>query len=214
MKPWLMALAFASGRRLLTQTLTSTDTSWTAPDGVTVIEELRGRGSAGEAATYEPENITISSVSRRSAQSGGSATTRGTVFNAAAPETEKFRGSGARSVSYTQRTYTVGPDNLVQSTSTARTARVRGDRIDSSFTGGTAASQITYDDSSATVRVRIEVRQNGSTGAAATGFGKTFPGGFDGPASFTTFTKVAIVPGQAYPVSIPVGGSIIISYYV
>lgn len=52
-----------------------------------------------------------------------------------------------------------------------------------------------------------------TTGAAATGFGKTFPGGFGGPASNTTFNNVAVTPLNPYQVIVPAGGSITITYY-
>lgn len=53
-----------------------------------------------------------------------------------------------------------------------------------------------------------------TTGASATGFGKTFPGGVGGPATITKFDNVAIIGGQASaPLSIPAGASITISYY-
>lgn len=52
-----------------------------------------------------------------------------------------------------------------------------------------------------------------TTGAAATGFGKTFPGGVGGPATNTTFENVAVTPGQAHPLNIPAGASITITYY-
>lgn len=52
-----------------------------------------------------------------------------------------------------------------------------------------------------------------TTGANATGFGKTFPGGVGGPASAVSFNDVAVVAGQPYNMVIPAGGSITISYY-
>jgi len=52
-----------------------------------------------------------------------------------------------------------------------------------------------------------------TTGASATGFGLTFPGGDGGPASTTTFTNVTVSPGS-YALSIPSGGSITIIYFV
>jgi hypothetical protein len=53
-----------------------------------------------------------------------------------------------------------------------------------------------------------------TTGASATGFGKTFPGGVGGPATVTKFDNVAITGGQpSAPLNIPAGASITISYY-
>ena len=42
----------------------------------------------------------------------------------------------------------------------------------------------------------------GSPGSPTSGFGKTFPAGASNtPASLTTFTNVAVTPGQSYPIS-------------
>lgn len=50
-------------------------------------------------------------------------------------------------------------------------------------------------------------------GAAASGIGKTFPGGADGPATLVNFPNVGITPGSSYPLSIPSGGSITLTYW-
>lgn len=61
----------------------------------------------------------------------------------------------------------------------------------------------------------------GSAGTAATGFGKTFPGGtLTGSeptrtavaASTTTFTNVPVTPGASYAIVVPSGGSLTITY--
>lgn len=52
-----------------------------------------------------------------------------------------------------------------------------------------------------------------TTGASASGFGKTFPGGVGGPASLTSFTDVAVTQLASYQLTVPVGGSITITYY-
>lgn len=52
-----------------------------------------------------------------------------------------------------------------------------------------------------------------TTGPASTGFGKTFPGGVGVPASTTSFTNVAVTGGSSYPLVVPSGGSITITYY-
>lgn len=52
----------------------------------------------------------------------------------------------------------------------------------------------------------------GTNGTASTAFGKTFPGGAEGPAPTTSYSNVAVTPGQAYPVSIPPGGYITITF--
>lgn len=51
-----------------------------------------------------------------------------------------------------------------------------------------------------------------TTGAATTGFNKTFPGGAGGAASLTSFTNVAVIPGSSYSVVVPSGGTLTITY--
>lgn len=51
-----------------------------------------------------------------------------------------------------------------------------------------------------------------TTGASATAFGKTFPGGTGGAASTTTFSNIPITPGATYSIVVPSGGSITITY--
>lgn len=53
-----------------------------------------------------------------------------------------------------------------------------------------------------------------TTGTSATGFGKVFPGGVGGPASDVTFTNVPVTAMASYPVVVPTGGSITITYKV
>lgn len=53
-----------------------------------------------------------------------------------------------------------------------------------------------------------------TTGASATGFGKTFPGGTGGAATPVPYNNVAVTPGASYPLVVPSGGSITITYYV
>jgi hypothetical protein len=53
-----------------------------------------------------------------------------------------------------------------------------------------------------------------TTGANATGFGKVFPGGVGGPAADVTFSNVPVTAIASYPVTVPLGGSITITYKV
>lgn len=54
-----------------------------------------------------------------------------------------------------------------------------------------------------------------TTGASATGVGKTFPGSTGNVAQTpTVFTNVAVTPGASYNIVVPTGGSVTISYYV
>lgn len=50
------------------------------------------------------------------------------------------------------------------------------------------------------------------TGASTTAFGYTFPGGTGGPASPTTYNNIPVTPGASYPIVVPSGGSLTITY--
>lgn len=52
-----------------------------------------------------------------------------------------------------------------------------------------------------------------TTGANATGFGITFPGGVGGTAPTTTYNNVAVTPATSYPLVVPSGATIQITYY-
>jgi hypothetical protein len=53
-----------------------------------------------------------------------------------------------------------------------------------------------------------------TTGASASGFGKVFPGGVGGPASTVTYDNVAVTALASYPVVVPSGALITITYKV
>lgn len=53
-----------------------------------------------------------------------------------------------------------------------------------------------------------------TTGASASGFGKVFPGGVGKPATAVTYNNVAVTALASYPVVVPAGGSITITYKV
>lgn len=61
---------------------------------------------------------------------------------------------------------------------------------------------------------RIVGASSATTGASASGFGKVFPGGVGGPASTFTYNNVAVTALASYPVVVPSGASITITYRV
>ena len=70
------------------------------------------------------------------------------------------------------------------------------------------------------VRVGYNPVYLGSNGSAATGLGKTFPGGtydfatgIGGAAPTTNFSNVAVTPSSSYSIVVPSGASISISFY-
>lgn len=53
----------------------------------------------------------------------------------------------------------------------------------------------------------------GTTGADATGFGFTFPGGVQTAATTFTYNNVSVTSGSSYPVVVPSGATIQITFY-
>ena len=54
---------------------------------------------------------------------------------------------------------------------------------------------------------------NATFGPDTTAFGKTFPGGYGGPASSASFTQVPVNPGQEYTLVVASGGSLSFNYF-
>ncbi|NHZ41818.1 hypothetical protein [Massilia aquatica] len=52
-----------------------------------------------------------------------------------------------------------------------------------------------------------------TNGAPASAFGRTFPGGVGGPANQLSDGDFAVAPGQPYPIGVPPGGWVSLSYY-
>lgn len=63
-------------------------------------------------------------------------------------------------------------------------------------------------------KTRTAGGSDATTGASATGFGKVFPGGSGGLATTVTYTNVAVTALASYPVVVPNGASITITYKV
>ena len=192
----------------------NSNTTWTAPAGVTVLATLTGEGTDGQPAVYGVGTVSLIICSGDSEQVGGSTVSRYSAIQTGANEWNKFSGTGTRTVSFQRTRYFTGTDNLTRTTVSSASAVVRGEPIDlqtSSYTG-----DFTYANVNSTYcRGVIEVRQSASTtGASATAFGKTFPGGAGGPAVQATYLNEPVTPGQSYSIVVPTGATVQITYYV
>lgn len=192
------------------KTFTSNEV-WTAPAGVTSIN-ITGKGQDGSPATWTATSISVMGCTKSSFnQPGGSLTSKNDAVADGAVSAGAFvGGTGERTVSYERVTYTVGPDNLSVRSSFTLSRTVRGS---ASVSSGSTSGNITHTPSSLTsVSVSVESKSGGSTGASATGFGYTFPGGSGGAATPATYTNVTVGPGNPYSVVVPSGGSITITW--
>lgn len=66
-------------------------------------------------------------------------------------------------------------------------------------------------------RYVLEIHDEGNyvpptTGASASAFGKTFPGGAGGPAVITRYSNIRVISRASYPITVPVGGFVTIIY--
>ena len=212
--------------RLVTQTFT-TSTTWVAPSSVRLLTTLVGEGADGTPGYWEGLYTTLHEVIR-TADTGSSATLDwGPLYSSSQaaisalnsggagprfapsgiPEVFYFINStdnyfpGANYTGYLDGKYIRGTATLGVFGSPLTSGQVLYSQLNSSFTGW-------YIDGT------MEVYRDGTNGAPTTGFGYTFPGGVEGPASPVTYNNVTVTPNASYVLNVPAGGSIVISYYV
>jgi hypothetical protein len=208
MAPWMLALITGS-RRLVTQTFTS-NTTFTVPYGVSRVN-LSGKGQDGAAAVFASQTLDLFFCSLVSS-SGGVPISAASAGSFGANQATLFDGAGVRTVNYTSRNYQIDSSDLTAYYDTAISVIVSGT---GSASISTTSGNLTQANSSTNYgRYTIAVQQSpASTGADTTAFGKTFAGGVAGPATPASFTDVAVTENTAYPIVVPAGGSLTISYY-
>lgn len=215
MSPWLLAL-IGAGQELVTQTFTSNG-SFTVPLGVSKVN-LSGKGQDG-AASYSGTQLAYAAGDTVTGHFNGTGTVSGAYswsdFQDLASRVAQVNGGGNGNFYYNiydgylnTNTYTLSSAQTTYNDAVPGTASMwtsPGWHVSGAVLGndyGYSAVQYTQ-----TYTVPA------TTGANTTGFGKTFPGGAGGPASVTSFTDVAVTENTSYPVTVPTGGSLTISYY-
>lgn len=209
-----------SGQQLITETFTSS-TTWTAPAGVTNLISAEGKGSDDTESYWNGYfvNIFIGPSCGGSSQLGSTLpwssviSQMDSMVSAANQVTTNSAGATGYSVIWNYSYLWCNTQNqwLLGSVFSARTSERwrRVGTLANPITGSGNVPTSTYTNYSATGGT-LERFIEGTAGTAATGFGRTFPGG----ASPTTFTDITVTPGQSYTLSIPSpGGYISISYY-
>lgn len=234
---------FTSAQVLTTVTFTS-NTTWTAPAYLSNVVSMTGNGTNAASDSYP--GITDSTTIYRCAREAGSGGVSGTYdwsyvynnlqawisfINTGTPGT-RSAGQIGRSFSnlyriYSDNTFVSTPDSVVPAGSNGFAPEYFqiGTGADNSAFSVPASGTITYANtptSNATnsVRVSFSPVYLGSDGSAATGLGKTFPGGtydfatgIGSAAPTTNFSNVAVTPSSSYSIVVPSGASISISYY-
>lgn len=229
---------FTSGLSLTTVTFTS-NTTWVAPAYVSNLVLMTGHGTNATSDNYSGDtSITTIYRAQREIFSGGSSTTHDwseiynnlqawiSFLNTGTPGT---RSAGPIDAFYSNA-YSINSDNTYNFFNSPPSPGYGSFRY---FQVGTASNQsdfsvpssgtITYagtPSGSNQVRIGYNAVYLGGDGAAATGVGKTFPGGtynfstgIGGPYPTTNFTNVTVTPSSSYSIVVPSGASISISFY-
>lgn len=205
----MMMLAASGKLESFTETFTG-NTTWVAPEGVTTVN-LVGNGQSGQPAGTETRTAALVSVIYSTSGSGAGPAVNdwSNMHGAATGRVATIDGGGT--VTYTQVglvTYANGTETLDGSNVTlngvvpgSASLITTGGWQTSGAIGASGNAIVQYLESAAA-----------TTGASATGFGETFPGGVGGPATPVTHDNVAVTPSASYPLVIPSGGSITITY--
>lgn len=220
----------ARSGKLITQTFTS-NTTWTAPLTTGYLVSAAGYGSA---ATSDAYTSTLSIGNFGAFPTGGTNRTNppfaqwADVYSAlVSAQNTIAANSGTNLVSFTvsARPYFIGSDDTWDDLSVGLSYWIAGSTYTTTPSGSPPTSgNITYTSLGGSFKgwtLQTPGYVLGSAGSAATGFGKTFPGGtLTGSeptrtavaASTTTFTNVPVTPGASYAIVVPSGGSLTITY--
>ena len=198
---------FSRKLELFTQTFASNAT-WIAPPGVNVLATLSGRGAPGNASNVISIGYTIVSVSYQpSGTSGvGGSFDWTSPYSYAQSVASDMNADGA--ASWVQYFIDVWPDQSNRTTS-QNPLSDSGNNRDWYATGPSSGPAT----SNGSVSIHGTYNVPATTGAAATAFGKTFAGGTGGAAPTNSYTDVAITSGNSYPIVVPAGGQVTISYF-
>jgi hypothetical protein len=177
-----------SSTRQVTETFTSASPkTWVCPPGVTNLDVASGKGAAGTPATAgSPGYSTYDTHYIHYYQRKSPPDGNGGI--------DKVDGG------WTYGTYGTAPNNYCDPVK-AETGSTVYDASQECY----EFTQHNYPPTPGTAA---------TTGASSTGFNRTFPGGTGGAASTTTFNNVPVVPNNPYPLVIPTGGTITITYTV
>lgn len=205
------------GSTPVTVTFTS-NTDWVAPS--TTLLTVTGHGASGApAGGTTSHSVPVSSlVFNGNSHVAGALTphtySRASLQDVATAAVAAFNVGGSvtfRSVGITcfsdnwQGVSDVGTNirnNVVANSSGIITNTLNGTgAIDYILQGGNETIEVGYD--------QVSVM---TTGADATGFSKTFPGGVGGAASSVTFNNVGVIANTHYSIVVPSGGQIQITY--
>lgn len=218
----------ASSGTLQTVTFTS-NTTWVAPTGVGLLRTMSGYGSAATADAYYPSYPIVTAGADAEGGTGLSNPAFGQWDTLYAVITDGAAivaaNSGVNNLSFAESLYyyNVGTDDTYNILLFSGTFWVSGGSYTISPIVGSplTSGNVTYAQGTNIWGLYASVYGLGQDGTATTGVGKTFPGGtLTGtepyrttvPAVTTNFTNVAVTPGVSYPIVVPAGGSLTITF--
>lgn len=211
MNPLLLLAMFGRVPQLQTVTFNS-NTTWVCPAGVSLLSSLAGHGQNGTNDSVGTSSAFVMIVTYHASGSGSD------------PFAQDWDGLGgpvdtARDTIDEGGPFTVDTGNVhayANGTSSLTVGSASGTSI-----AGTAVrvNGGSWHDSgpitnSALSWVSYSANVPGVAGSNAAGFGKTFAGGAaNTAASTTTHTNEPVTPGNSYPIVVPSGATIQITYY-
>jgi hypothetical protein len=220
------ALGFArastgGGGTLQTVTFTSNST-WTAPTGVSLVTTASGYGAAGDPASsgWYSGNGGYFAYSLESTASAGSPSSTPSYADVTGYANASLSSVNSSSA---DRTITFYPVRYLYNPNTNGTTISYENPVSKRVRGLGSASSGPWDNTSGTLvkgigngwyfSIEQYYETSATTGASSTAIGLTFPGGTGGAASTTTYTNTAVTPGNSYSIVVPSGGSVTLQYY-
>lgn len=204
-----------AGTTLQTVTFTSNST-WVAPAGVSLVTTLVGRGQDGSTAywtdIFSADGGIVSYV-QSDAPSGISSTT---VEARAQVEWDKFPTSYDPNGAVVDWTYwyyfSVGVQQYPQTALIRLKQGFSKTKVGNGW-GTTYTTPFPFGSYRSYAVGNMEQYVGASNGADSSGLGYTFPGGVEGPAPTLTYNNVAVTPSTSYSIVVPSGGAVTLQYY-
>lgn len=213
-----LMLAMLGTKAPTTLTFTTSQT-WVAPISVSQLVRVVGSGQPGTAPTATVLTQNVCNITYSSDSGDPDTTTAGSVywdsFQGFAPSIASTINAGDTFTGLSTASATVygaGPRYSLSSGTFSASNVLPGTA--SVITGGGWATSGLIS-ASGTSSVRYSTGTGGATGATATAFGYSFPGGTSTiPTPVTsTYTNVPVTPLASYSIVVPAGGSVQITFY-
>lgn len=203
----------------------TTSQTWTCPAGVTNLITVVGKGQDGTPAVaggYGPATHRTTTVAVVQGVDASSGLPKPTFWSWGSSQSDisaiRDQINVGGSNSYTSYSINQYNDGYLKFTvTTTWTNAVPGSATTSTSAGWKTTGSVLVDDYGVLTAVWDELGTYSAgtaatTGSNTTGFSKTWNGGVGIPATSTTYTNIAVTPATGYPVVVPTGGYISITY--